>query len=206
MNNIPEHLLAQTETRTINRRTRQVIPVAGMTTNAIMVMFNISSRFTARDVRVRGYYVVDYMQRSNAPGILADVDEAYRIAKWWFHKKLAPRGLPWWAEKDDLIQEAVARLVELAGDPRMTKKSFIFNVIKTAMYDYIRKNRKHEHESEEAIDNPGRHRATIYQQSPPDGFQACHASPDTWRRKHAATEAICRIIETKGVTPMEWAA
>ncbi|MBU4447135.1 MAG: hypothetical protein KKD99_01020, partial [Proteobacteria bacterium] len=32
------------------------------------------------------------------------------------------------------------------------------------------------------------------------------ASPDTWSRAHRATEKICRVIEAKGVRPMDLAA
>ena len=201
MNNIQEHLMEQAETRTINRRTRTVIPVGKMKTPEIMVVFRITSRFTARDVYLRGYYVVDYLKRSEAPGIVENVEDIYRMAR-YLYSKAAVRGFPWFVEKEDLIQEMVTRYTELAGDPRMKITSFRFNVLKSAMWGYIRRNRRHDHESEDVIDNP------ILERNGRAGedCQHCKPSPDTWRRAHAATESMCRVIEAKGITPMERAA
>ena len=145
----------------------------------------------------RGYYVVDYTKRSVTSGALEDVDGAYRLARWWYYQKLHGR-TPWWAEADDMIQEAVLRLVELAGDPRMGRRSFRINVIKTVMSDYLRNNRKHDHEDQEEIDS--RKQWTEWRFK--DGGLHYKESAPTWRRKHSATKVMCDIIEAKGIAPL----
>jgi len=186
INNIKERLMAQAETRTFNKRTRTVIPVKGMKAAEVMAVFQVDSRFTAHAIVRRGYYIVDYTKPAKCPGTMADAEGAYRMAKWWFYKKLAGR-VPYWADADDMIQEAVARLVGLAGDPRMSEPSFAFYVIKAAMVEYLRSNQKHQHEDEEKIDAPGSRRGT-------------------WDRSYRATETMCRMIEAKGAYPMDLAA
>ena len=200
MQNIPEALMAQAEIRTVNGRTRKVIPIVGMKYTEVMVMLDCA-KTTARDAVRRGYYVVDYTKRSVTSGALEDVDGAYRLARWWYYQKLHGR-TPWWAEADDMIQEAVLRLVELAGDPRMGRRSFRINVIKTVMSDYLRNNRKHDHEDQEEIDS--RKQWTEWRFK--DGGLHCKESAPTWRRKHSATKAMCDIIEAKGIAPLELAA
>ena len=144
INNIKERLMAQAETRTINKRTRTVIPVKSMKAAEVMVVFDIQSKRTAHAIVKRGYHIVDYMESRQCPGTMEDVEEAYRIAKWWFHKKLGGR-VPYGLDADDMIQEAVTRLVELAGDPRMQEASYKFYVVRSTMAEYLRRNQKHEH-------------------------------------------------------------
>jgi hypothetical protein len=86
-----------------------------------------------------------------------------------------------------MIQEAVTRLVELAGDPRMQEASYKFYVVRSTMAEYLRRNRKHTHEDEEKIEAPGSRRGT-------------------WDRTNRATETMCRMIEARGITPVARAA
>jgi hypothetical protein len=186
INSIKNRLMAQAETRTINKRTRTVIPVKGMKAAEVMMVFDIQSKRTAHAIVKRGYHIVDYMEARQCPGTMEDAEEAYRVAKWWFYKKLggqAPHGL----DADDMIQEAVTRLVELAGDPRMQEDSYKFYVVRSTMAEYLRRNQKHEHLDEEEIEAPGSRRGV-------------------WDRSYRATETMCRMIEAKGAYPMDLAA
>jgi hypothetical protein len=178
INSIKNRLMAQAEIRVIGRRTRAVVPVKGMKAAEIMAVFQVDSRFTAHAIVRRGYYIVDYTKPAKCPGTMADAEGAYRMAKWWFYKKLAGR-VPYWADGGDMIQEAVTRLAEMAGDPRMSETSFAFYVIKAAMAAYLRSNQKHQHEEEEKIDAPVSRRGT-------------------WDRFYRATETMCRMIEARG--------
>jgi hypothetical protein len=175
INGIKERLMAQGETRTINKRTRTVIPVKSMKAAEVMVVFDIQSKRTAHAIVKRGYHIVDYMESRKCPGTMEDVEEAYRIAKWWFHKKLGGR-VPYGLDADDMIQEAVTRLVELAGDPRMQEESYRFYIVRSTMAEYLRSNQKHAHEDEEEIEAPGSRRGT-------------------WDRTYRTTETMCRVIE-----------
>jgi hypothetical protein len=186
INRIKERLMAQAEIRVIGRRTRAVVLVRGMKAAELMVIFNIQSKRTAHAIVKRGFHIVDYTKPAKCPGTMADVENAYRMARWWFYKKLAGR-VPYWADGSDMIQEAVTRLVEMAGDPRMSEPSFAFYVIKAAMAAYLRSNQKHQHENEEKIDAPG-------------------SRWGTWDRSYQATETVCRMIEARGITPMDRAA
>ena len=48
MQNIPEALMAQAEIRTVNGRTRKVIPIVSMKYTEVMVMLKVA-KTTARD-------------------------------------------------------------------------------------------------------------------------------------------------------------
>ena len=190
VNIIKERLMAQAETRTFQKgkrgqRERLAIPVKGMKAAEIMVIFDIQSKRTAHAIVKRGFYIVDYKKPAMCPGWV-DMDSAYRIANWWLHKKLGGR-LPYWADADDMIQDAVTRLIERGGDPRMAEDSYRFYVVRGAMAEYLRRNQKHEHEDEEKIDAPG-------------------SRWGTWDRSYRATETMCRVIEARGGVPMARAA
>jgi len=190
INNIKERLMAQAETWTFRKgkrapRVRTVIPVKGMKAAEVMVIFDIQSKRTAHAIVKRGFYIVDYTKPAMCPGEI-DMGDAYRIANWWLYKKLGGR-LPHWAEPDDMIQDAVTRLIERGGDPRMAEASYRFYVVRGAMSEYLRRNQKHEHEDEEEIDAPG-------------------SRWGTWDRSYRATETMCRMIEAKGAYPMDLAA
>ena len=190
INRIKERLMAQAEVRKFDgsrgyKRTRTVIPTDGLKAAHIMVVFDVQSKRTAHLIAKRGYYVVDYQKPAMCPGWI-DMDSAYRIAKWWFYKKLG--GLvPWWAEAEDMIQEGVTRLIERGGDPRMAEDSYRFYVVRSAMAEYLRRNKKHQHEDEEKIEAPG-------------------SRWGTWDRSYRATETMCRVIEARGIVPMARAA
>jgi len=190
INNIKERLMAQAETRTFRKgkrapRLRTVIPVKGMKAAEIMAVFQVESKFTAHSIVRRGYYILNYNKPAMCPGEI-DMKDAYRIANWWLYKKLGGR-LPHWAEPEDMIQDAVTRLIERGGDPRMAEDSYRFYVVRGAMAEYLRRNQKHEHEDEEKIEAPG---------------SRC----GTWDRSCRATETMCRVIEARGIVPMAWAA
>jgi len=190
INNIKERLMAQAETWTFRKgkrapRVRTVIPVKGMKAAEVMVIFDIQSKRTAHAIVKRGFYIVDYTKPAMCPGEI-DMGDAYRIANWWLFKKLGGR-LPHWAEPEDMIQDAVTRLIERGGDPRMAEASYRFYVVRGAMSEYLRRNQKHEHEDEERIEAPG-------------------SSCGTWDRSCRATETMCRMIEAKGAYPMDLAA
>jgi hypothetical protein len=106
-----------------------------------------------------------------------------------------------------MIQDAVTRLIERAGDPRMAEASYRFYVVRGAMSEYLRRNQKHDHEKESRIDSQTNRVPESWKYGAvSEGCQHCAPSPPTWQRKHSATEAMCRVIEAKGVTPMELAA
>jgi hypothetical protein len=188
IDSIKNRFMAQAETRTFQKgkRERLTIPVKGMKAAEVMVVFDIQSKRTAHAIVKRGFHILGYNERRQCPGTMDDVEEAYRIAKWWLYKRMGGRaahGL----DADDMIQEAVLRLVELAGDPKMKSESFKFYVVRSTMAEYLRRNRKHAHEDEEEIEAPGSRRGT-------------------WDRTNRATETMCRMIEAKGITPMARAA
>ena len=188
INRIKERLMAQAETRTFRKgkrapRVRTVIPVKGMKAAEIMVVFDVQSKRTAHFIAKRGFYIVDYTKPAMCPGEI-DMEDAYRIANWWFYKKLAGRA-PYWADAEDMIQDAVTRLIERGGDPRMAEASYRFYVVRGAMTEYLRRNQKHEHEEE--IEAPG-------------------SRWGTWDRSYRATETMCRVIEARGIVPMARAA
>ena len=190
INRIKERLMAQAEVRTFKgprtcKRTRTVIPTNGMKAAQIMVVFDVQSKRTAHLIAKRGFYIVDYKKPAMCPGEI-DMKDAYRIANWWLNKKLGGR-LPHWAEPDDMIQDAVTRLIERGGDPRMAEASYRFYVVRGAMAEYLRRNQKHAHEDEEKIEAP-------------------RSRWGTWDRSYRATETMCRMIEAKGAYPMERAA
>jgi hypothetical protein len=185
IHDIKARLMAQAEVRNFGKRTRTVIPVGDMKATQIMVVFDVQSKRTAHLIAKRGFYIVDYTKQSMCPGEI-DIEEAYRIAKWWVYKKMGGC-LPHWADSEDMVQEAVTRLIERGGDPRMAGDSYKFFMVQTAIRRYLQRNQKHEHEDEENIDAPG-------------------SRWGTWDRSYRATETMCRMIEAKGAYPMERAA
>jgi len=190
INNIKNRLMAQAESRTFGKgtkgeRVRTVIPTNGLKAAEIMAIFQVDSKRTAHCIAKRGFYIVDYQKQSMCPGEI-DVEEAYRIAKWWVYKKMGGR-LPYWAEPEDMIQEAVTRLIERGGDPRMAGDSYKFSMVQTAIHRYLVRNGKHVHEDEEKGDCQG-------------------YKGKTWSRSYQPTETMCRMIEARGAYPLERAA
>jgi hypothetical protein len=127
INIIKDRLMAQAEPRTINGRTRTVIPVGDMKATQIMVVFDVQSKFTAHSIARCGYYIVNYTKPAMCPGWI-DMEEAYRIANWWLHKKLGGR-LPHWAEPDDMIQDTFTRLIERGGRPPWIKVGHLGSIL-----------------------------------------------------------------------------
>jgi len=190
INNIKNRLMAQAESRTFGKgtkgeRVRTVIPTNGLKAAEIMAIFQVDSKRTAHCIAKRGFYIVDYQKQSMCSGEI-DVEEAYRIAKWWVYKKMGGR-LPYWAEPEDMIQEAVTRLIERGGDPRMAGDSYKFSMVQTAIHRYLVRNGKHVHEDEEKGDCQG-------------------YKGKTWSRSYQPTETMCRMIEARGAYPLERAA
>jgi len=191
IDSIKNRLMEQAETRKFQKgkRERLTVPVQGMKAAEIMVIFDIQSKRTAHAIAKRGFHIIGYKERRQCPAAHVTPQfaaEAYRIANWWVYKKLAGRVAPG-ADADDLIQEAVTRLIELAGDPKMKSDSFKFYVVRTTVAEYLRRNQKHQHEDEEKIEAPG-------------------SKWGTWDRSYRATETMCRMIAARGITPMDRAA
>jgi len=187
MNNIPEHLMAQAETRKFGKREVKVIPVSGMTAKEAMVVFNCP-KGTAQKTVKRGYYVVDYCKKTVIPGWF-DPDEAYKMSKWVFNYTFRGR-VPEWADMEDMLQDGVIRLLELGGHPRIKAPGYALRVIKTAMVSYLRRNRRQEHEDESRIDTHVYGRVS-------EGCQRCVPTIDTWHLKQAPTERMVRMIEAR---------
>jgi hypothetical protein len=102
-------LMAQAETRKFYNRTRTVVPVKGMKAAELMMVFDIQSKRTAHAIAKRGFYIVDCTKPRQCPSANPTAEfaaEAYRIANWWFYKKLAGR-VPHWADGADMIQKAL---------------------------------------------------------------------------------------------------
>ncbi|MDD2903449.1 MAG: hypothetical protein PHU44_13550 [Syntrophales bacterium] len=124
-----------------NGREREVIPVPeGMTeVKAVMAFFQCDRR-TARVSMARGYYIVNYHRRSICPGDL-DNDAVYRLA-WLIYRRKYQDRLPWYVAPEDLIQEGVLRLLEMAGHPRFHEKGFQFYLALNAMKGWIERQRR----------------------------------------------------------------
>jgi hypothetical protein len=191
IDSIKNRLMEQAETRTFQKgkRERLTVPVKGMKAAEIMAVFDIESKRTGHAIAKRGFHILGYNERRQCPAANLTAEfaaEAYRIAKWWFYKKIGgqvPHGL----DADDMIQEAVTRLVELAGDHRIQEASYKFYVVRSTMAEYLRSNQKYEHLDEEEIEAPGSRRGT-------------------WDRSYRATETMCRMIEAKGAYTKDLAA
>lgn len=177
MNRIPKHVMAQAEIRKVGEREVKAIPVAGMKYKEVMALVNCPAS-TAWDAVKRGYYLVDFLKRECIPGQL-DIDKAYRMARWLFYKKFRGR-LPEWADPEDMIQDGVTRLLELAGHPRIDAPGFAYRVINHGMTGHLSRNQRHAHahEDEANIEAPG-------------------SKWGTWDQSYRATEAMVRMIEAR---------
>jgi len=119
-------------------REREVIPIPEniSTIEAVMVLFDCK-RPTAKRSLERGYYIVDYHQRTVCPDIdKFDAAAAYRMV-WFIYKRKFKDRLPWYIEAQDLIQEGVTRLLELSGHPRFEERKFMFFKAYGFMGSYI---------------------------------------------------------------------
>ncbi|MDD2901723.1 MAG: hypothetical protein PHU44_04755 [Syntrophales bacterium] len=124
-----------------NGREREIIPVPeGMTYVKTVMEFFQCDRRTAKASIERGYYIVDYHRRTICPGPL-DPEAAYRLVWSIYRRKYLDR-LPWFVTSEDLVQEGVLRLLEMAGHPRFQEKGFQFYLALNAMKGWIERQRR----------------------------------------------------------------
>jgi DNA-directed RNA polymerase specialized sigma24 family protein/DNA-binding CsgD family transcriptional regulator len=123
-----------------NGREREVIIVEeGMTVTEVMAMFKCD-RHTAKDSIKRGFYIVNFHKRTIYPGPL-DTESAYKLA-WFIYRRKYEDRLPWYVAPEDLVQEGVLRLFEMAGHPRFQEKGFQFYLGLNAMKGWIERQRR----------------------------------------------------------------
>ncbi|MDD5642135.1 MAG: hypothetical protein PHX53_10825 [Syntrophales bacterium] len=124
-----------------NGREREIIPVPeGMTYVKTVMEFFQCDRRTAKASMERGYYIVDYHRRTLCPGPL-DPETAYRLVWSIYRRKYLDR-LPWYVAPEDLVQEGVLRLLEMAGHPRFQERGFQFYLALNAMKGWIERQRR----------------------------------------------------------------
>ena len=188
-----------------NGREREVIPVPdGMTdVKAVMVFFQCD-RHTAKASIERGYYIVDFHQRTVYPGPL-DTESAYKLA-WFIYRRKFESWLPWYVGVEDLVQEGVTRLFEMAGHPRFQEKGFQFYLALNAMKGWIERQRRMRggiggttpgYEETWRRDSGATWQAD-WQAERQEAPQKAKTSPDTYHRSQAATEKIVRQIYEAG--------
>jgi DNA-directed RNA polymerase specialized sigma24 family protein len=165
------------------------IDLTGKTWQEVVALVNCS-KTTAKNALKRGYYVVDHRKRTCVPGPI-DAEGGYKMA-WFTFERFFRHRCPWNLSPEDLVQEALLRLVELGGHPRAGEGRFMFYTCRNAMRAYITKygrsadlgdwrtirQRSYEEHSERRRGSSGR--------------------PDTWRRSQRATEKIVRAIYELG--------
>jgi len=109
----------------------------------IRLLFNCDYK-TASTVVERGYLVVDYHKKTRylpQERTAFDHTAAYRMAGFVYKRKYEDR-LPWYIAPEDLIQEGVLRLFEMAGHPRFKEKGFRFYLALNAMKGFIERQRR----------------------------------------------------------------
>ena len=188
-----------------NGREREVIPVPeGMTdVKAVMVLFQCD-RHTAKASIERGYYIVDFNRRTVCPGPL-DTEAAYRLA-WFIYRRKYEDRLPWYVAPEDLVQEGVLRLFEMAGHSRFQEKGFQFYLALNAMKGWIERQRRMRGGiggttpgyEETYRRDPWSSWQTDWQAERDEAPRKAKASPDTYRRSQTAIERIVRQIYEAG--------
>lgn len=126
--------------------------IEGMTVEQIIKKFHCH-RATAFRARKRGYLCPGYRDREikiASEGF--SPEEAYRVAKIVFFRHFSF----FWEMKDDCLQEAVRRLLELSGHPDSSKFFFKYACAKNAMRDLLKKERNWRKfiSEQEAFDRP----------------------------------------------------
>jgi len=120
-------------------REREVIPIPEdiNSIEAVMIHFGCTQK-RAKVSLERGYFIVDFNQRTicPSPGDF-DVETAYRMVRFIYRRKFQDR-MPWYVEAQDLIQEGVARLLDLSGHPRYHERKFMFFKAYGFMATYIK--------------------------------------------------------------------
>lgn len=123
-----------------NGREREVIIVEeGMTVTEVMAMFKCD-RHTAKDSIERGFYIVNFHKRTIYPCPL-DTESADNLA-WFIYRRKYEDRLPWYVAPEDLVQEGVLRLFEMAAHPRFQEKGFQFYLCLNAMKGWIERQRR----------------------------------------------------------------
>lgn len=124
-----------------NGREREVIPVPeGMTDIKAVMAFFQCDRHTAKASIERGFYIVGFHRRTVCPGHL-DTEAAYRLA-WFIYRRKFEHWLPWYVGVEDLVQEGVTRLFEMAGHPRFQERGFQFYLCLNAMKSWVERQRR----------------------------------------------------------------
>jgi hypothetical protein len=111
-----------------------------MTEEKAVMRFFQCDRRTAMASMERGCYIVNYLQRTICPGDL-DTDAAYKLV-WFIYRRKYQDRLPWYVAPEDLVQEGVLRLLEMAGHPRFRDKGFQFYLALNAMKGFIERQRR----------------------------------------------------------------
>jgi len=83
---------------------------------------------------------VNYHQRIICPGDL-DTDAAYHLV-WFIYRRKYQDRLPRYLSPEDLVQEGVLRLLEMAGHSRFREKGFQFYLALNAMKGFIVRQRR----------------------------------------------------------------
>jgi hypothetical protein len=104
---------------------------------------------TAKRAIKRGYMVVNHCKKGLYPLLDGElppdfVERAQKMARLAYRKNFMGR-VAYNIEKEDLIQEGVVRLLELAGHPRFKERKFQFYACLNAMISYNKTNRRHAH-------------------------------------------------------------
>jgi len=177
-----------------NGRERQIITIpAGMTViNQVARHFGIDWS-TARAALQRGYVIVDYHKRSTCPGPVDDPGPLYQMCWFIFHRKFKDR-LPWYIDVQDLVQEGVLRLVEMAGHPRFGERKFRFYLAFTAMKGFVEREQRRRRGFDGTF--PDDDESLIEA----DGYffpRVSERTPDTWGMSQRATIKMCRLLEGK---------
>jgi DNA-directed RNA polymerase specialized sigma24 family protein len=165
------------------------IDLTGKTWQEVVALVNCS-KTTAKNALRRGYYVVDHKKRTCIPGPI-DAEGCYKMA-WFTFERFFRHHCPWNIAPEDLVQEALLRLVELGGHPRADERGFQFYTCKHAMRAYIRKYGR--------SNDLGDWRTTRQRgyEEHNERRRGSSGRPDTWRRSQQATKKIVQAIYELG--------
>jgi hypothetical protein len=171
---------------TVNGKKCEAIPVPeGITKpKELAVLFNCSY-WAARGAIRRGYYLVNYSQKTSNPAPV-DMELAYKMAWKVYHRKFSNGRLPWFIDICELVHVGAVAVWERAGEEDQRPIQWFFRAY-SAMSQFIRR-QSYLHRL--SGDEDGSDREAF------EG-QRCKPSPDTWRRSQAATEAMVELIESK---------
>jgi len=149
------------------------------------------SKTTAINALKRGYYVVDHKKRTCIPGPI-DAESCYKMA-WFTFERFFRHRCPWNISPEDLVQEAMLRLVELGGHERAEEGRFMFHTCKNAMRAYITK-----YGRSNDLGDWRTSRQRYNEERNAEARASGTASPNTWQRSQQATERIVRTIYEMG--------